>query len=1372
MEAIGFKKIKPTLMVILGSGGHTWEMINVLSKLNYQNYLPIYIIGFSDSHSLNDIINFEKKYNREYFYERIVRPRENYQNIYSLDILINSFRCFFSSFKLMCQYKPDYILANGPSICVPIILCGWFLKKLGYLNTKLIYIESAARVNSLSISCKIIKNFVDDIFGFWKHLCDHYNIQPLFDKEYFHEKNTLKKFDINNNKKNKNALITVGTTCLEQLINFALNEEFHDFLIKNGFNKLFIQIGNYKLEENIESKKNFDIEIFNFMSSHKFNNLIKNSDMIISHGGAGTLIQCILSGKKPIAIANTFVLDNHQKELINILSEKEYIYKCSIENLFYFMKNNFVKLSFENKEIIRKKLSINFLNAIGNINLANNNENIGTKNKIISIVIPSIYKDIFRLKILLISINRFVSKELFDKIYIIISNDEYQKFEDFIYKENILKELYKRIIFIKESELIPSINFPKSNIPPLDKRNGWFKQQIFKLAIANKLETKFYLILDSDCLFIKNFNTSDVFIDKNGSILSYIQEEEIFVHEKWWEGSAELLGIINPFMNSLKSGIGVTPQILSVEIVKKLSEFIENKFPGKKWYSILWSKRVVKFFPKITIWTEYTLYYLFAKRAGLFNKYHLPKKNCFCYYYKSIWEIHEIFESNLINSKNIISPILVCQSNTNISHFFPKAFLNHFGNDILNLTDFISCIMLVDKNNLSIKNKNSILSSINCYNKQNWRKEKREMIILCEKNVESEIKELINIFKNENISIVAINKINKEKNIFNNINDNINKINGNYIALWPINCWSSPFRLSIQYDYIKEKNLNKCVISPYIKAFLENEKFFIIDEINPKISLFYKKQCLSNFNFNDEEKINEKTLLIEINDDELSFRNLQDSNKKDAIKYLQCENTKSLFYQLIKLTNPFLQKSSIIPLRNNDMKKIYVLSSELEFFPVIGGINTFLRVIISELGKTEIHIKENVEFIFIGLQTKSSPKNIPKINGITFKFFSTEKSKRCNSLINYFEFFGNYEELFKDLQNFGKSAMAWIEKDSIPGDIFISTIIYEINKDYLKALNKKGLKIIHTVHSLVPLKIINTLFIERNTFKEKVFLFLFNYILKFDENSIQKICENFELYKIIPLSALSSIFIEKYIMNIAQDIIVPSKKLSANLSKLYPDSKSKIRCIPWGLPEENIFGEPPIYYKERNKNEKQKIKCLVLSKISLQKGIDILLDSFIHIENINPSIAKKLELNICGNQSYLKDEKFKEIIDKKWAKLNLVTKNFKGWIYGQDKIDILQNSDLFLLPSLIEPFGFCILEAMKAGLPIVSFNTEGPEDIITNKFGRLVKISTNYDTMAKDFGNAIIDIIQDENFNELRKASAEAIKNWDIKKLIEFIIEQ
>jgi hypothetical protein len=73
------------------------------------------------------------------------------------------------------------------------------------------------------------------------------------------------------------------------------------------------------------------------------------------------------------------------------------------------------------------------------------------------------------------------------------------------------------------------------------------------------------------------------------------------VHDKWWEGSAKLLGINEPFLNSLKTGIGVTPQILSVEIVEKLCNFIESRSEKEKWYSILWSNRF-QIFPQIN-WT-------------------------------------------------------------------------------------------------------------------------------------------------------------------------------------------------------------------------------------------------------------------------------------------------------------------------------------------------------------------------------------------------------------------------------------------------------------------------------------------------------------------------------------------------------------------------------------------------------------------------------------------------------------------------------------------------------------------------------------------------------------------------------------------------
>ena len=1368
----GFKEIKPSIMVILGSGGHTWEMINVLSRLNWKKYLPIYIIGYSDFHSLNDIIFFENKLEREYFYERIIRPKENWEKTYSLKVLLKSIYCFFKSFKLIYQHKPDYILANGPSICVPIIICGWFLKKLGYINIKLIYIESAARVNNLSISAKIIKNIVDDMFGFWKPLCDSFHLKPLNSSEYFkyiniNNNNDIKKLNINESN-NKSILVTVGTTHFEKLMKFVFDENFHKKLLINGFSKLFIQIGNYQLEKNNTFKTELKIEIFNFIPSYQFNNLIKNCNVIISHGGAGTLIQSILKGKKPIAIPNELVNENHQTELIDELYKRGYIFKCEIEKLLDYLSNNNISDFTFGK--IDDKIELNdlFLDSIG---FSKINEYIPVmKNKLISIVIPCIYKDIFRLKNLLISINKFVSKDLYDKIYIIISDDDFYQISHFILSQNEINQLKEIISFIKDSELIPLNNLSNKYLFFLKSRNGWFKQQLLKLAIAYKINVKikFYLILDSDCLFINTFNSSHVFLEKNNSILSFLQEEDIYVHDKWWQGSAKLLGITKPYMDSLKSGIGVTPQILSVDIVKKLCEFIETKSYKEKWYSILWSNRITNYYP-IMIWTEYTLYYLFAKRAGILNKYHIIKKNCFCDYNKSVWELHESFEWNPLYNTN--SSIVVFQSNTSLSHLIPKVILSQF--DITK--DFISCIMFIEKKNLYIKDQNSLLMSINCFIKQIFKKEKRELIIFCDKDNIKIISNLIKIFNDENIFIIEINK---EKNIFENIKNN-NNIKGNYIALWPINCWSSPYRLSVQYDFIKEQKINKCYISPYIKAYPEKNTFLLsensninIDNIELKNSLFSKRIYFSNYFDIKIEAVNEPSIFIEIND-EFSLKNQK--GQKDAIKYLQKRNSLSLFYELIRLSNPFIYNSSLINLRKN--RRIYIISSELEFIPVIGGINTFLRVIISELQQSKIHLGKNTEFIFIGIKTNSSTI-IPKIKDVSFKFFSTDNSMKFNSLNNYFKSFGKLSLIFNDLQKFGKEATEWIEKDSIPGDICITTIVYELNKDSLIALNKKGVKLIHTVHSLVPLKTINNLKKANSSslyLKEKIGVFLLFKILRFDEYSIRKYSNNFFINKIIPKLGKFAFDIEDFIMNLAQIIIVPSKKLSNITANLYYKNKHKIRYIPWGLPEKEILGEPFIYYNKKIisnfkiNDYNQKIKCLALCKIIPQKGIDVLLDSLIFIQNINPIFAEKIELNICGDMSYMRDDKFKQLLDEKIKKLDKIKVKFKGWVSGQPKIDILTNSDLFLLPSLIEPFGFCVLEAMKAGLPIVSFNTEGPDDIITSKFGRLVKIS-DYDTMTKDFGISIIDICQSEKFNELRDSSAYAIKNWGIKKLIDNIL--
>ena len=73
------------------------------------------------------------------------------------------------------------------------------------------------------------------------------------------------------------------------------------------------------------------------------------------------------------------------------------------------------------------------MESIGENKISNISQNLHiTSNKIISIVIPCITKDISRLRNLLKSIHKFASKDIFEKIYIIVPEDDYNQFFEFI----------------------------------------------------------------------------------------------------------------------------------------------------------------------------------------------------------------------------------------------------------------------------------------------------------------------------------------------------------------------------------------------------------------------------------------------------------------------------------------------------------------------------------------------------------------------------------------------------------------------------------------------------------------------------------------------------------------------------------------------------------------------------------------------------------------------------------------------------------------------------------------------------------------------------------------------------------------------------
>ena len=125
----------------------------------------------------------------------------------------------------------------------------------------------------------------------------------------------------------KQILITSGTTKFEKLINLIDNESFYYFFDNLKFTKMIIQKGK---GEYIPSKFlnlkliNLKVEVYELLSN--FEEIINNSYYIISHAGAGIILESLKNKKKIFVVVNDLLMDNHQTELASALEKDNYIY--------------------------------------------------------------------------------------------------------------------------------------------------------------------------------------------------------------------------------------------------------------------------------------------------------------------------------------------------------------------------------------------------------------------------------------------------------------------------------------------------------------------------------------------------------------------------------------------------------------------------------------------------------------------------------------------------------------------------------------------------------------------------------------------------------------------------------------------------------------------------------------------------------------------------------------------------------------------------------------------------------------------------------------------------------------------------------------
>lgn len=130
--------------------------------------------------------------------------------------------------------------------------------------------------------------------------------------------------------------VTVGTTDFEELIKAISTDLFVDAVENLNCTKLIIQIGRGVFEpkdlvQKFEKRGKVDCSYYRFKPS--LDDEMRQADLIITHCGAGSIIESLSLGKIFITVVNNSLQDNHQTELADQLSDGNYCIASNPENL-------------------------------------------------------------------------------------------------------------------------------------------------------------------------------------------------------------------------------------------------------------------------------------------------------------------------------------------------------------------------------------------------------------------------------------------------------------------------------------------------------------------------------------------------------------------------------------------------------------------------------------------------------------------------------------------------------------------------------------------------------------------------------------------------------------------------------------------------------------------------------------------------------------------------------------------------------------------------------------------------------------------------------------------------------------------------------
>mmetsp|Transcript_57936 Transcript_57936/g.131282 ORF Transcript_57936/g.131282 Transcript_57936/m.131282 type:complete len:191 (-) Transcript_57936:517-1089(-) len=149
-------------IVVLGSGGHTAEMMTLTEKLCAKRYDFYYVIAATDRSSIGKVEALRGCAPSPSRVFRIPRSREVGQSFFTS--VFSTAHASLWSFFVVYRIQPHLVLANGPGTCLPICIAAFLFR------TRIIFCESFCRVKSLSLTGRLVYPFVDRFIVQWPEL--------------------------------------------------------------------------------------------------------------------------------------------------------------------------------------------------------------------------------------------------------------------------------------------------------------------------------------------------------------------------------------------------------------------------------------------------------------------------------------------------------------------------------------------------------------------------------------------------------------------------------------------------------------------------------------------------------------------------------------------------------------------------------------------------------------------------------------------------------------------------------------------------------------------------------------------------------------------------------------------------------------------------------------------------------------------------------------------------------------------------------------------------------------------------------------------------------------------------------------------------